>query len=378
MDVFGSKLQAYPAGNFIALATTSVLTDEDTLTWSQDREQGEHVEEEEDEEGEDAEQVEESTTAAREQEGEAREREERGLYEVSVVEITETGPDGSSTTTTTTSATTGDGLTATNETIVRARTPDITLSNHDHATTSTGNTAADISGDRDRDDQDMTTILFQWEQPIGYLLSHPYSRESVTLHHLGDHHHNHHHHHHQHREGAVQEDPSQAKKMRLDEQSEPSSQSQGTTPAADYEEEEEEEEYEHDQGMEKYFIHDCAIHPDWRGKGLGAQLWKALEDSLTPLKDNGDDTPMESEEGEPEHHHHFHGLHRHHGGGRHHRGGQQRKGAPNLKEIVLVSVQGTQPFWQHAGGFAIVPDHDIDLSVYGDEAFLMSRRFGRL
>jgi GNAT superfamily N-acetyltransferase len=127
-------------------------------------------------------------------------------------------------------------------------------------------------------------------EPVGYLFSHPYSHESVSLHRF-----------------------PKAKEAT------------------------EESLLDHDQLMEKYVIHDCAVHPDWRGKGLASKLLKAMEESLLP-------------------------------------GGDSSKGAPNLKEIVLVSAQGSRPFWEH-NGYQVVADHDVDLSVYGDSAFLMTRSF---
>jgi len=137
-------------------------------------------------------------------------------------------------------------------------------------------------------------------EPVGYLFSHPYSRESVLLHRVSGH--------------TTGSDVPKAKEAT------------------------EEDLLDHDQLMEKYVIHDCAAHPDWRGKGVASKLLQTMEESLVP-------------------------------------GGDSSKGAPNLKEIVLVSTQGSRPFWEHNGGYQVVADHDMDLSVYGDSAFLMTRSF---
>ncbi|KAF8939188.1 hypothetical protein BGZ58_010444 [Dissophora ornata] len=391
-EVFQSKLEAYPAGNFIALATTSVLTNDDTLTWSRDLEQGDG----EDGEGEGMGDIE------IEVQGDDDDDWVQGIHGITVVEITETAPDGSSISTTTTSTTTGDNTT-TGETIIRARTPNITEGGDESddegeagyhgASSSTlqpgyqslgqgrkqqSSRSDRVGADEEEDDDDdgTTTVLFQWEQPVGYLFSHPYSRESMTLHRLGGF------------GGSAasatlatnptlggsQESstPSQAKKIRLDD----SGVEIDETETEESFEDEDEGAFEHDQNMEKYYIHDCAIHPDWRGKGLASKLWKALEESLTPALTDGNvgqqqqtaQNAASSSSSQQGHHHH------------HHRDrstgpGYQHKGAPNLKEIMLVSVQGTRPFWQEAGGFEIVNNHDMDLSIYGDEAFLMHRSF---
>jgi GNAT superfamily N-acetyltransferase len=419
-------MEAYPAGNFVALATYSVVTHDDTTTWVGEGEVEEEEEKEEEEE---------------DGEGEV-------VHGISVVEITETGPDGSSTTTATTTTTIGpDGTTTEHCDIVRARTPDIlegtddeddenVLSpkrssgldvpharhGHEHghgheqdaksaagATTTsasastTAATAAAGANVKEEEEDDDTTILFQWEEPVGYLFSHPYSRESVTLHRMGAHEEKS-----ETKKGT--EATSKPKRIRLE---------GGGGGATDHDEETEDEEeskYDHDQWMEKYYIHDCAIHPSWRGQGLASKLWKALEESLTPARDpagtagtgasaegesgaSGDLVDTEEESGSDHdgtaaasndtndtpttrrrrggrgskkthtsassHSSRSHGHHRQ----------RRRKGAPNLKEIVLVSVQGTKPFWQRAGGFEIVADHDMDLSVYGadGEAFLMRK-----
>ncbi|KAF9277621.1 hypothetical protein BGZ88_001061 [Linnemannia elongata] len=435
-DVFRSKMEAYPAGNFVALATYSVVTQDDTSTWVGDAE----------EEGDDAGEVEEV-------EGEEGEGEGEVVHGISVVEITETGPDGSSTTTTaTTTTTTIGGETVEHVDIVRARTPDIlegtddeddgshlpdkrrsaglnvphARHGHGHghgqdsksagggadATASSISSASAERAEREEEEED-TTILFQWEEPVGYLFSHPYSRESVTLHRMGAHTAT------STEEKEKGEASSKPKRIRLE---------GGGTVAGekhpqndDEEESESETKYDHDQLMEKYYIHDCAIHPSWRGHGLASKLWKALEESLIPHRDvhggegasgagegpSGDlvDTEEEEEEEGSEVHSenasgdddnntaskessttrrrrgskktrsHAQGGHGHrHSHGHRHR---RRKGAPNLKEIVLVSVQGTKPFWQSAGGFQVVADHDMDLSVYGPEgeAFLMRKTF---
>ncbi|KAK3807181.1 MAG: hypothetical protein JOS17DRAFT_780919 [Linnemannia elongata] len=432
-DVFRSKMEAYPAGNFVALATYSVVTQDDTSTWVGAEEEGDRgeVEEVEGEEEED-------------KHGEV-------VHGISVVEITETGPDGSSTTTTATSTTTTiGGETVEHIDIVRARTPDIQEGTddeddgspspikwstgldvpharhghgHEHgqdsksagggndaAASSATSASAERAGRVDEEEED-TTVLFQWEEPVGYLFSHPYSRESVTLHRMGAHTATT-------AEGKEKaEASSKPKRIRLE---------GGGTDADknhpqddDQEESEGETKYDHDQLMEKYYIHDCAIHPSWRGQGLASKLWKALEESLFPKRDvhggegasgagegaSGDLVDTEEEEEGSEGHSEDAGsddntaskeasttrrrrggrlgskktrshAKGHSGPGHGHRH-RRRKGAPNLKEIVLVSVQGTKPFWQRAGGFDVVADHDMDLSVYGaeGEAFLMRKMF---
>ncbi|KAF9117685.1 hypothetical protein BGX30_005247 [Mortierella sp. GBA39] len=428
-DIFRSKMEAYPAGNFVALATYSVVTQDDTSTWvgAEEGDEGEvEVEEEEEEEEGDGEVV----------------------HGISVVEITETGSDGSSTTTTATSTTTTiGGETVEHVDIVRARTPDILEGTDDEdndsplpAKRSTGldvpharhghghgqdsksaggggdaaassitSASAEKAGGEEEEEEDNTTILFQWEEPVGYLFSHPYSRESVTLHRMGAH-------------AATtteegekkSEASSKPKRIRLE--------GGGTTAGKDHLQDDDEEEsegetkYDHDQWMEKYYIHDCAIHPSWRGQGLASKLWNALEESLIPNRDvhggegasgagegaSGDLVDTEEEdEGSEDHSESANSddntasketstTRRRRGGRRgskktrshaqgrgHGHRHRRRKGAPNLKEIVLVSVQGTKPFWQHAGGFHVVVDHDMDLSVYGaeGEAFLMQKMF---
>ncbi|KAG0289604.1 hypothetical protein BGZ96_006867 [Linnemannia gamsii] len=435
-DVFRSKMEAYPAGNFVALATYSVVTHDDTTTWVGEGEVEEGEEEEEEEE-----------------EDENGEREV--VHGISVVEITETGPDGSSTTTTATTTIGADGSTTEHVEIVRARTPDILEGTddedddnfpsskrsgrlnvphacqghgheHDHrrdaksaaaggdaaTTTSASASTTAAAGANEEEGEEDTTILFQWEEPVGYLFSHPYSRESVTLHRMGAHEEKS-----ETKKGT--EATSKPKRIRLE---------GGGGGAAGHDEEEEEEEtkYDHDQWMEKYYVHDCAIHPGWRGQGLASKLWNALEESLTPARDSAgtagtgastggesgasgdlvDTEEEESTEGEEESASDHDGTAaaaaasketsttRRHRGRRgskktrtgasshsshsHRHGQRRRKGAPNLKEIVLVSVQGTKPFWQSAGGFQVVADHDMDLSVYGaeGEAFLMRKAFG--
>ncbi|KAF9121626.1 hypothetical protein BGW39_010378 [Mortierella sp. 14UC] len=426
-DVFRSKLEAYPAGNFVALATFSVVTHDDTSTWlGTGAGEVEEVEEEEEEE----------------------EQEEGGVvHGVSVVEITETGLDGTSTTTTTTTTFGDEGKETQHVDIVRARTPDIFEGTDEednvvgsssrnrrslgldvpHARhgrrqdsktggeySATGGTASGASsaataraaGDEEEEEEEAdTTILFQWEEPVGYLFSHPYSRESVTLHRMGA--------------GLAHEGKAESgaeaslkpKRIRLDGGGGAPETSSKEHQAKEVVEEEEEEDwkYDHDQWMEKYYVHDCAIHPGWRGQGLASKLWKALEESLTPSRTSegqdasdagtgagasGDlvDTEEEDTDGhdesapEEEDEKSASSTTRrrrgrrgskkgHRGSHKHGRHGHTRKGAPNLKEIVLVSVQGTKPFWQHAGGFQVVTDHDMDLSVYGDEAFLMRKTF---
>ncbi|KAF9361783.1 hypothetical protein BGX26_011778 [Mortierella sp. AD094] len=375
-EVFKAKLESYPAGNFVAIVTSSVVTNDDTSTWV-----GKDTEEEKGEEGDEDIVVEEV------QDDSAMDQDIGEVHQVTVVEITETAPDGSTTTATTNS---------TEEThIIRARTPDITegddvedegatyLSSSTFKSTTTlraDSPAEDHAKEHhldedESDDKDMTTVLFQWEQPVGYLLSHPYSRESMTLHHLGG-------------VGsaattaastAATAEPSKTKKMRLDTTGEAGDEATDT--------ESEEDPLDHDQWMEKYYIHDCAIHPDWRGKGLASKLWKALEESLTPARqdellnkeglvdteeeDEGEEEVSSSSSTQPQKDHPHRRRKTRKGSKRAHR----RKGAPNLKEIVLVSVQGTKPFWEHAGGFQVVSDHDMDLSVYGDEALLMRKLF---
>ncbi|KAF9171645.1 hypothetical protein BGX20_007189 [Mortierella sp. AD010] len=380
-EVFKAKLESYPAGNFVAIVTSSVVTNDDTSTWvGKDT-----VEEEEDEKEKGSEGNDEGTAVEEVQDDSAMDQDIGEVHEVTVIEITETTPDGSTTTTTETTN-------LTEEThIVRARTPDVVegddiedegatfLSSSTFKRTTTlgpGPTRSRKGESRNEDEDgedDFTTVLFQWEEPVGYLFSHPYSRESMRLHHVG---------------GVGSEaatktatatEPSKTKKMRLEAGEE-------TTDT-----ESEEDPFDHDQLMEKYYIHDCAIHPDWRGKGLASKLWKALEESLTPANQNellskeGLVDTEEEDEGEEEeevsssstpaqtqkgHHPHRHRRHR-----KRSRKAHRRKGAPNLKEIVLVSVQGTRPFWERTAGFQVVTDHDMDLSGYGDEALLMRKPF---
>ncbi|KAG9326967.1 hypothetical protein KVV02_001917 [Mortierella alpina] len=377
-DVFRSKLEVYPAGNFVALATYSVVTDDDVSTWDKSPQLDEGVSQQEQVHDDDFSEEEED-----QEHGKKQKREEDGdlapsIRGVSVIDITETAPDG--TTTTATATTTADIP------ILRARTPDISEEGVDSDGDKTGlykrsrlpahnsstrNAEESETQERheDQDGDDMTTILFQWEQPVGYLISHPYSRESVTLHRISP-------------AKDSRPAPPSEKKIRLDEDVDES----GT----DTETDSDDDIYNHDPLMERYYIHDCAVHPDWRGRGLASKLWKALHESLTPHLDNGPssadkdlvDTEEEDEdedvrgntEGEhrqkPHHpHHHRHG-HRHRN-----RGVHRRRGARSLKEIVLVSVQGTRPFWEQAGGFQVVADHDMDLSVYGGDAFFMSAPF---
>ncbi|KAG0007722.1 hypothetical protein BGZ80_004322 [Entomortierella chlamydospora] len=360
-EVFKAKLKSYPAGNFVAIVTSSVVTNDDTSTWV-----GKDTEKEEEEgsgEGAGVEEVQDDSAM------------DQDIETTNLTEETH---------------------------IVRARTPDVvegddvedegatflSSSTFKSATTLGVDNPAEYSSqgqqgharesqlDEDEDDdEDFTTVLFQWDEPVGYLLSHPYSRESMRLHHVG---------------GVGSEaatktttatEPSKTKKMRLEAGEE-------TTDT-----ESEEDPFDHDQLMEKYYIHDCAIHPDWRGKGLASRLWKALEESLTPASQNellnkeGLVDTEEEDEGEEEeeasssspstpaqtqkdHHPHRHRRHR-----KRSRKAHRRKGAPNLKEIVLVSVQGTRPFWERTAGFQVVTDHDMDLSGYGDEALLMRKSF---
>ncbi|KAF9291745.1 hypothetical protein BGZ68_002464 [Mortierella alpina] len=385
-EVFRSKLEAYPAGNFVALATYSVVTDDDVSTWDKSPQM--------DEEGQ-PEQVHDNDVTEEEKEeqdqehGKNQEREEdidlaTHIRGVSVVEITETAPDGTTVTATATATTTAEIP------ILRARTPDISEGGidsdgeksvrHKRSKVSAHNSSAmdteesrtlEEHEDQSDEGENMTTILFQWEQPVGYLFSHPYSRESVTLHRISP------------SKDSHLAPPSE-KKIRLDEDVDES----GT----DTETDSDDDVYNHDQLMEKYYIHDCAVHPDWRGRGLASKLWKALHESLTPHIEGGHssedrdlvDTEEEDEDGkasgnteeeheqEPRHHHHHHHPHGHR---RRNRGSRRRRGAPSLKEIVLVSVQGTRPFWERAGGFQVVADHDMDLSVYGGDAFFMSAPF---
>ncbi|KAG0037060.1 hypothetical protein BGZ82_003233 [Podila clonocystis] len=395
-DVFRSKLEAYPAGNFVALATYSVVTDDDTSTWTQP----EVVHDEN-----------------RDEEMNPDEGQGHGISVVEI-EITETTPHGSTTSTTksTTTSSTNPALLDAHLTIVRAQTPDIVegsdddeehARSHPHSSShapevgsrlAQGSAEQSSSSTRDQQGQvedeqsdEEEAVLFQWEKPVGYIFSHPYSRETVTLHHVSsktDHQHD--------RQppsfsASAPSNVSHTKRVRLDkhhdDQDTPSSESES-----------ESDPFEHDPWMEKYFVHDCAIDPAWQGKGIASKLWKALEESLIPAKEDAGasagggtsegnlvDTEEEeselSSEGEPSHKEESHSSHRH----RHRRGKQHskrrshhhRRGAPNLKEILLVSVQGTKPFWQKTGGFEVVQDHDMDLSVYGNanEAFLMRKAF---
>ncbi|KAG0070317.1 hypothetical protein BGZ92_004505, partial [Podila epicladia] len=400
-DVFRSKLEAYPAGNFIALATYSVVTDDDTSTWTQPE-----VVHDED----------------LDEEMKSADDDDQG-HEISVVEIeiTEATPHGSTTTTTTstTSASSNPALLDAHLKIVRAQTPDIVEGSNDeekHARSrphssshapkvgsslAQGSTVEQSSSSsthgqqgqvEDEQSDEEEAILFQWEKPVGYIFSHPYNRETATLHHVStkaDHQH----------DGhssfspssssaAAQSTDSYPKRVRLDtahnDQDTPSSSSES-----------ESDPFEHDPWMEQYFVHDCAIDPAWQGKGVASKLWKALEESLIPAKadagtsagggtsegnlvDTEEEESELSSEGEPQQTqqqqpHRKPRRHRHRRGKQH----AKRRGAPNLKEILLVSVQGTRPFWQKTGGFEVVHDHDLDLSVYGNanEVFLMRKAF---
>ncbi|KAF8958925.1 hypothetical protein BGZ46_001870 [Entomortierella lignicola] len=406
-QVFESKLASYPAGNFIAIVTSSVVTNDDTSTWiGQEDKDDENVSkakgdesvliEEQDDDDNNNNNNNDST--------EPMDQDLDDIHEITVVEITETGPDGSDIT--------GATTTLTDEThFIRARTPNIFENDDDDdddkndrssflssstkfksATTLGSNDSTERSSQSQRqrqqsktveeedEDDDKYTVLFQWEQPVGYLFSHPYSRESMTLHRTGPVATK--------AETTAEEKPSNSKKIRLDNVNQ-------TETGLDTEESESDTDpYDHDQYMEKYYVHDCAIHPDWRSKGLALKLWKALEESLTPSQNNDlltkeglvdtededeDDVdgPDDEKEGDnqqqkksTEHHHHHH-----HRKSRKSKKSNRRRGAPNLKEIYLVSVQDTRPFWERAGGFQVVSDHDMDLSIYGDGAFLMRKAF---
>lgn len=378
-DVFRSKLEAYPAGNFVALATYSVVTDDDTSTWTQP----EVIHEDEEQQDEEMQPV-----------------DGPGITVVEI-EISEPTLQTSSTTTTFATPGTNPALLDAHLTVVRAQTPDIVEGSDDdednparshsstyapkvslaHGQESSSSASHDQQGQvEDNQEDEEEAVLFQWEKPVGYIFSHPYSRESVTLHHVSnktDHQHDGH---------PSNSNTSSTKRVRLDSKH---GDDQDTSSSSS------EDPFEHDPWMEKYFIHDCAIDPEWQGKGVASKLWKALEESLIPAKDGEgaggrgeggasegshvdteDEESEVSSEGEPQQQHRS--RHRHRSRGKQHRSKRSRhhrKGAPSLKEILLVSVQGTQPFWQRAGGFEVVQDHDIDLSVYGNEAFLMSKPF---
>ncbi|KAF9585839.1 hypothetical protein BGW38_000516, partial [Lunasporangiospora selenospora] len=383
-DVFRNKLEIYPAGNFVAVATYSVMTNDDTSTWvdQEDSAQGQEHQQRADSEDIDVDSTE----------------EEQIVISVVEVEPIETPLGGAGTSSNDPSMLGGDKVDT-----LRAKTPDITEGTDDEDedyyeetrafamdmetdsganADARGSTRPNIPGEEE-EEEDMTTVLYQWEQPIGYLISHPYSRESTTLHHVGT------------RPAEAQGSGTAAagvKKIKTETGAAGGS-------GVDTDESESDDPMDHDQWMEKYYVHDCAIHPEWRSKGLAVKLWKALEESLTPgrsrggagaaegeetasrdLVDTEEDEPEEAEkegeEGAEEGEQSSSARRRGRRGHRRHRRSHRRhRGAPNLKEIVLVSVQGSSPFWERAGGFQVVRDHDLDLAIYGSDAFLMRRPF---
>ncbi|KAF9330815.1 hypothetical protein BG006_006245 [Podila minutissima] len=404
-DVFRSKLEAYPAGNFIALATYSVVTDDDTSTWTQPE-----VVHEED--------LDEEMKSADDDDGQGH---EISVVEIEITEATTPHDSTTTTTTSTTSASSNPSLLDAHLTIVRAQTPDIVegsdddeehARSHPHSSSHAPKVRSSLAQgstteqpslsstfthgqqgqvEDEQSDKEEEAILFQWEKPVGYIFSHPYSRETATLHHVTtktDYQHDGHPSSSSSSFAAAQSTASHTKRVRLDKQHDDQD-----TPSSSSESES--DPFEHDLWMEQYFVHDCAIDPTWQGKGVASKLWKALEESLIPAKadagigagggggvtseSNLVDTEEEeselSSEGESQQMqqqpHRKPRRHRHRRGKQH----AKRRGAPNLKEILLVSVQGTKPFWQKTGGFEVVRDHDLDLSTYGNanEAFLMRK-----
>ncbi|KAG0255628.1 hypothetical protein DFQ27_006171 [Actinomortierella ambigua] len=443
IDVFRSKIDHYPAGNFVALATYSVVTDQHDpgQLWSEPDQQGhqtsameedraddtdivmeaEEEEEENDGDDDDDEKVEKDNgedkgkaTAS----GGRRRGSSNSSVPSSIVEIliTEEGDEeeeeeeeeGRSR---------GGRLASSAErvTIVRARTPDIstpvsdddddedkgkdsgaskgrkanpvtaTSSSHktDHATTTVRDHTEEDSEKEEEDEDPVISILAQWEQPIGYLISHPFHRETATLHKLAP-------------STAAAADASKrdashsttrAKKARLDHaggasggggsgggeggagagthhKSSEASMGDGIpTPTTttieemseiderdDHGDDSDDDRYEHDPFVEKYFLHDMAILPEFQGQGLAYLLFHALErNTVTTTMRSGCTVTMPRR--------------------------WNRRGAPNVKELHLISVQGSRPFWENRPAFRVCQDHDLDLSVYGEGALYMTRQF---
>ncbi|KAF9975139.1 hypothetical protein BGZ73_001316 [Actinomortierella ambigua] len=457
LEVFRSKLDHYPPGNFVALATYSVVTDQrdpGQLWTDADKEPSDMnedsmgdlddtdvaMEEEQEEEGAQVEEVQEGAGGGG--------ADRRGSSSSSVdsapsstVEIIITEEDDADTNLPPPDTT---GSASEPVPIVRARTPDISTplseeedNNDDKAWSakSKGETppaSASAKGkgvastdsktkadhrttkeeQKDEEDEDpVISILAQWEQPIGYLISHPFHRETATLHKIAP-------------SATVYKKSStaQSKKARLDHKGvsaaiganreeeakeEDLTALHKSTPESstgagggdddddnndtatieemsdvdgqkDTEGDTDDERYEHDPLAEKYFLHDMAILPEYQSQGLAYLLFQALEQSLTPPSPS---LPPSS----PKPTHTSTSMststknvvtttlrsgctvtmpHR-----------WNRRGAPNVKELHLVSVQGSHPFWSNRPAFHVCHDHDLDLSAYGEDALYMTRPF---
>ncbi|KAG0224624.1 hypothetical protein BGW41_005032 [Actinomortierella wolfii] len=459
IDVFRSKLEHYPAGNFVALATYSVVSRDDPTTWSSASEKGD------DDGGHDDQHMEgvEQESQGHQGESEAMDEDPRdqphhthgkatvrpsddfGEADRDVQMDVETGLSGSGRAPSTveivitdleTPSPSSSPASASHQstekvTILRARTPDISIpdsdddadelenkgDHHGQAHYQKKSAAMRSSPHKDRvftariggksktttshatedevdGDEEPVIVLAQWEKPIGYLLSHPFTRETATIHKIlpmstaastgaGA--------------GAPQT-TVRTKKTRLNQEeggsdvtaaaetAEASTHHKSPEPESTIEEvselddqdDLENDRFEHDPSIEQYFLHDMAILPEFQGQGLAYLLYKALEDSLTPSTSSTSSTLAPSSATESR---------------------QKpattttvttttksgytvtttqrwnRRGAPNLKELHLVSVQGTRQFWENRPKFRVVTDHDLDLSAYGKDAYYMKRPF---